>query len=214
MYYTSRQLFAIVILGAALLAFCAFRYYLANTTKLAQSLSPDVWLEIKGDVVRPGIYRLPSKEANLGNLIQKAGGLSDGIKNVDPGLMGKKVAYGDSWLVSIMVGGKICAKRKRIPGFRALALGLKMPINSATKDDLLALPLMNKKIASKIIMYRKLNGPFTSLVQLKNVPGVTERRMNRWEPYISFEVDKSEKMAVIRGKSADKDRRKRAITSR
>ena len=184
--YTSRQLLAIAILGSLLLLFYVSRYYLKSPKGLEKSAAADVWAEIKGDVVHPGLYNLESEKTRLSDLLEKAGGLKGEGITLNSETANTDVRYGDSWSIKVLPSGNVEAKRDKIRGARALAIGLKISINTATKDELLALPIMNEKTATRIVKYRDTNGPFTSFDQLRNVPGVTERRINRWEKYLSF----------------------------
>jgi competence ComEA-like helix-hairpin-helix protein len=52
----------------------------------------------------------------------------------------------------------------------------KIDINTARGDQLQMLPGIGAALAVRILEYRKDNGPFRSLEDLKNVKGVTKKR--------------------------------------
>ena len=52
----------------------------------------------------------------------------------------------------------------------------KININTARQDQLQMLPGIGAKLASRIIEYRKENGPFKSLDDLQDIDGMTEKR--------------------------------------
>ncbi len=188
-FYTPRQLLAIAFLGTIAIGL----YYLRcsyRQGRLHNDVTPaNVWVEIRGDVVRPGLYGLPPEKATLDELVKKAGGLK-GNGNTETAIKrvpSKRVAFGDSWKLKLLPGDEVRIARAKVKGTVALSLGLKMPVNSATEKDLLALPLMTARVAHEIVKYRDAHGPISSPSELKTIKGVTDRRLKRWKPYLSFE---------------------------
>lgn len=67
----------------------------------------------------------------------------------------------------------------------AFAAAAAVNINSATKDELVALPGIGPAKAQAILDYRKLNGPFKSVDDLKNVKGIGAKRLDKLRPDLS-----------------------------
>jgi len=78
----------------------------------------------------------------------------------------------------------------RLIGIAALAVTLlstpafargKININTASKRRLEQLPGIGEDIAALIVSYRRENGPFMSVSQLRNIPGIGEKRLQAIE---------------------------------
>ena len=58
----------------------------------------------------------------------------------------------------------------------------KLNINTATENELIDINGIAQKKAQAILTYRKANGPFKSVEELKNVHGISDRLLKRIEP--------------------------------
>ncbi len=67
------------------------------------------------------------------------------------------------------------------------AQGYKIPLNSATKEQLMTVSGIGEDFAERIIAYREENGGFTELSQLKNVQGIGETRYAKWSPCFTLD---------------------------
>lgn len=59
-------------------------------------------------------------------------------------------------------------------------------INTATQTELESLPGIGPSLALKIINYRKENGKFTSIEEIKNVSGIGENKFENLKKYITI----------------------------
>ncbi len=57
-------------------------------------------------------------------------------------------------------------------------------LNSASEQDLIALPGIGPATAARILQYRDEHGEFTSVDQLLQVPGIGTKKLERLRPYV------------------------------
>lgn len=62
----------------------------------------------------------------------------------------------------------------------------KIDLNTATKNDLVALPGIGEGIAEEILVYRDERGAFTSLDQLRKIKGIGAKKFEKLRPYIEI----------------------------
>ena len=133
---------------------------------------PKITVDVAGGVKLPGVYRLPANSRVI-DAIHAAGGANPGTDTsdinlarilkdgeqiyVDPFLLPKSVAQGSGPGRPIRV-----VKKKSGP----------ININRATAGELDLLPGIGPVLASRILEYRKANGPFTIVEDLLKVSGI------------------------------------------
>jgi competence protein ComEA len=61
----------------------------------------------------------------------------------------------------------------------------KVNLNTATADQLTAVPGIGEKLAARIVEHRQKNGAFKSVQELMNVKGVGEKSLGKLEPFLS-----------------------------
>ncbi|OGW96283.1 MAG: hypothetical protein A2Z81_05720 [Omnitrophica WOR_2 bacterium GWA2_45_18] len=62
----------------------------------------------------------------------------------------------------------------------------KVDINTATAEELVAVPYIGPSTARQIMEYRQENGPFTDLQQLKSLKGIREKNYERFRPFLKI----------------------------
>jgi comEA protein len=87
----------------------------------------------------------------------------------------------------LIISGQDKIMLTQINGRKSLALGVPIGINSATFEDLKTLPGIGPKLAKKIIEYRKSNGTFKNIHELKKVHGIGERKFSSIHQLISLD---------------------------
>jgi len=64
---------------------------------------------------------------------------------------------------------------------------LRVNLNTATSEELTALPRIGDIVAARIVAYRKKNGSFTKVEELMNVKGIGEKTFLRLRPHLFVE---------------------------
>jgi competence protein ComEA len=103
----------------------------------------------------------------------------------------------------------------KLVGAVALALALQfvgavpafavVNINTATKEELVALNGIGPAKAQAILDYRKANGPFKSVDDLRNVKGIGAKRLEKLRPELAVAAAPAKSEARGAGPSAKGD---------
>jgi competence protein ComEA len=75
----------------------------------------------------------------------------------------------------------------KISGRKSLALGIPVGINSASVDDLRALPGIGEKLAERIVRYRELKGGLKNIDELISVEGIGKKKVEAIRPFINLD---------------------------
>ncbi len=140
-----------------------------------------VLIQITGEVINSGVYVF-DKEPSLKELIVRAGGLK-------AKLMPKKwdtnpyLTQGTSIQIS-SENGYIKVATGSIPAAYKITLKIPISINTANHEELDTIPDIGPTLAKKIINYRSLYGPFKTVDEVKNIPGMGKVRCLKIKPYI------------------------------
>lgn len=65
-------------------------------------------------------------------------------------------------------------------------------LNRADRVQLLQLPNVGESLAERIEEYRRVNGPFRSVDELKNVPGIGDTRLRTLRPWVCVESEEAD----------------------
>jgi competence protein ComEA len=179
-----------VIVGALLLAVLLLvggRHLLsAGTAKarkpavaaasLRAETSPRLVVHVVGAVRRPGLYRLPSR-SRTADAVERAGGATAAA---DLSLVNLAAPVSDGTQVVVPTRAPPAgAGAPSAGGEAAEAPQGPVHLNTATLEQLDALPGVGPVTAQKILDYREKHGAFSSLDDLDAIPGIGPARLEQ-----------------------------------
>ena len=137
-------------------------------------------VEIAGAVAMPGVYELRQQD-RVDDLIQSAGGLLpeaeiSGLNRAAILIDGQRVTVPFQLSTSTGFGSEIGASPEA---------GQLLNINTATTEELDALPGIGEVRAAAIVNHRNQHGPFTSVDELLLVEGISENLLDQIRPFVT-----------------------------
>lgn len=138
-----------------------------RTNDSTEVVFDEIRVEVKGEVMNPKIYSLPSG-SRVEDAILKAGGFTNYADVTSVNLV-KIVKDGDSIEV------------KRIETSTSNLIN----INLATESDLMKLSGISSAKASAIITDREINGLFNSIEEIMRVNGISQATFDKIKDYIT-----------------------------
>jgi competence protein ComEA len=140
--------------------------------RTAASAGPRVVVDVAGAVRRPGLYRL-RRNTRVADAIAAAGGAR---ARADLDAVNLAAPLADGIQIVVPVRGAAAAGGAGGGGGGAPAV---VDLNSATLEQLDALPGIGPTTAQKIVDYRQAHGAFHSLAELDAVPGIGAGRIEQ-----------------------------------
>lgn len=132
-----------------------------------------VTVHVVGPVARPGVVTLPAG-SRVQDAVAAAGGFLPGA-GVQALNLARLLADGERVdTAAPAAAGPVAAEGSAAP---APAAGGPVDLNAATLEQLDALPGIGPVMAQRILDHRSDHGPFRTIEELAEVPGIGERRL-------------------------------------
>ena len=161
----------------------------AKSKKRGSSSSKDaITVDITGEVANPNVYGL-AEGSRVKDLIEAAGGLTE---NADISKINRARPLKDGEKIYIRSkeeaanGGDSSANVADTDAENTGTGDSKVNINTATKEQLIALPDIGPAMADRILEFRQNNGQFSSIDQLSQVKGIGANRLNKLKNYLTI----------------------------
>jgi competence protein ComEA len=182
LHYTSLQKRGLAIIAIVVIAISALFVMRGSSHEVVAAPAPleitdistqTLMVDVAGAVVNPGVYSLPLN-ARVVEAIKAAGGLKKGADTSDIN-QARILKDGEQIYVypAAMSGGGISRPVVRKNG--------PIMINRATQKDFESLDGIGPVLASRIVAYRKTNGPFTAVEDLLKVPGIGQSKFDQFK---------------------------------
>lgn len=158
-----------------------------------------VFVQVAGEVVRPGVYEVPA-DARVFQVLLEAGGTTleadrDAVPLAAPVVDGARIyvpaksadgAAGVPGGTPSGTGGAPEVTAPQVSAGGAAPNAKKVSLNTATAAELDTLPGVGPSTAERIIAYRQTHGGFTSVEQLEEVSGIGPATMQKLRDLVSL----------------------------
>ncbi len=152
----------------------------AGSPPSAAPARPVLTVDVAGKVAKPGLRRLP-KGSRVADALAAAGGPLPGTDTTALNLA-RPLSDGEQILVGVPPPPGAAPAAGPAPG--AAGPGTPLSLTSATEPQLEALPGVGPVLAQHILDFRTRHGSFTSLQQLRTIPGIGPRKFAALEPLV------------------------------
>ena len=145
---------------------------------------------VSGEVHAPGVYTL-APQSRIVDAIQAAGGATE---NAALDALNQATLLSDGMQIHMPAEGEAALPQVPVPEPESTTGGTfsspatsgdsLVRVNQADSSSLQTLPGIGPALANRIIEYRNINGPFTSLQQLKEVKGIGDKLIEKIQDLI------------------------------
>jgi competence protein ComEA len=184
LHYSAAQKRSLLIVAGLVLATSSL--FIMRSSPTSEAITPppltldvaavDITIDVQGAVARPGVYKL-TIGSRVVDAIKAAGGVT---KAGDPSDLNQARIIADGEQIYVYAkSGTTSTKKSTVkvkPKSSAVVL-----VNRASAKEFEALDGIGPVLASRIVTYRKANGPFATIDDLLKVPGIGAGTLSKFK---------------------------------
>jgi competence protein ComEA len=182
LHYSSLQKRGLAIIGLLVLVITALFVMRGSSQEVVAAPAPleiessalqTLMVDVAGAVINPGVYSLPLN-SRVVEAIKAAGGLKKGADTSD---INQARILKDGEQIYVFPAATAFSRNAGTP----IRKNGPIMINRATVKDFESLDGIGPVLASRIVSYRKINGPFTAVEDLLKVPGIGQSKFAQFK---------------------------------
>lgn len=184
LHYSTAQKRSLLIVAGLVLATSSL--FILRSSPTSEAIAPppltldvaavDITIDVQGAVAQPGVYKL-TIGSRVVDAIKAAGGVT---KAGDPSDLNQARIVADGEQIYVYAkSGTTPTKKSSVkvkPKSSAVVL-----VNRASAKEFEALDGIGPVLASRIVTYRKANGPFATIDDLLKVPGIGAGTLSKFK---------------------------------
>lgn len=184
LHYSSTQKRSLLILAGLVLATSSF--FILRTSAPSEAIAPppmtidvaavDITIDVQGAVAHPGVYKLPIS-SRVVDAIKAAGGVT---KVGDPSDLNQARIIADGEQIYVYAKSTATSSQKNSAKAKPKEPSVVL-VNRATSKEFEALDGIGPVLASRIVAFRKANGPFATVDDLLKVPGIGSSTLSKFK---------------------------------
>ncbi len=184
LHYTNAQKRSLLIVAVLVLATSSL--FILRTSSPSEAITPppltldvaavDITIDVQGAVARPGVYKL-TIGSRVVDAIKAAGGVTQAG---DPSDLNQARIIADGEQIYVYVKSSATTTKKSTVKVKPKSPSVLL-VNRASAKEFEALDGIGPVLASRIVTYRKANGPFTTIEDLLKVPGIGAGTLSKFK---------------------------------
>ena len=184
LHYTTPQKRSLA--AVAVLVLLSSSFFIIRSSSASETITPPplvienvqapLVIDIQGAVAKPGVYRVPPG-SRVVDAIKKAGGVT---KVGDPSDINQARLLNDGEQIYIYAKSGSTTSKTQPAKVKPRASAF-VAINRASAKEFESLDGIGPVLASRIVTYRKSNGPFLAIEDLLKVPGIGDATLAKFK---------------------------------